>query len=85
MLDMPIQNRLKILIAEKELREQRKLSYRTVEKESNVPLSVLAGYANQRVNRFDGETLEKLCRYFDCQPGDLLIYADDLHDEDGEQ
>ncbi|HEY9282939.1 MAG TPA: helix-turn-helix transcriptional regulator [Pyrinomonadaceae bacterium] len=27
------------------------------------------------VTRFSVQTLEKLCREFDCQPGDLLIYV----------
>lgn len=27
------------------------------------------------------ETLEKICEFLDCQPGDLLIYrADNVHD-----
>ena len=73
---MAIQNKVKILIAEKELREGRKLSHRTVAQEAGIPLSVLTLYTSQKVRRFDVETLEKLCRYFKCQPGDLLVFAD---------
>ncbi len=81
MLDMAIYNKIKILIAEKELREGRKLSHRTVAQEAGIPLSVLTLYMSQKVKRFDVETLQKLCRYFGVQPGDMLIYSDDLPDQ----
>lgn len=77
MLDMAIYNKLKILIAEKELRENRKLSYRMVADEANIPVSVLSLYTAQKVKRFDSETLQKLCRYFGIQPGELLVFSDD--------
>lgn len=77
MLDMAIYNKVKILIAEKELRENRKLSYRTVSDEADIPVSVLSLYTGQNVKRFDGETLQKLCRYFGVQPGDLLVFSED--------
>jgi len=76
MFDMTIYNKIKVLIAEKEIREGRKLSYRIVAQESDIPLSVLTLYTAQKVKRFDGQTLEKLCTYFKCQPGDLLIHTD---------
>lgn len=73
---MPIYNKLKILIANKENTESRKLSYRTVAQEADIPLSVLTEYTGQRVKRFDINTLEKLCRYFSVQPGELLGFID---------
>ncbi|MCQ1061168.1 helix-turn-helix domain-containing protein [Photobacterium sp. DNB23_23_1] len=33
-------------------------------------------------NRIDFDTLEKLCRYLDCQVGDLLEVIDDEQTED---
>jgi len=74
---MAIYNKLKILIAEKELRENRKLPHRVVAQEAGIPLSVLTLYMSQKVRRFDIETLEKLCRYFGVQPGDLLMLSAD--------
>jgi putative transcriptional regulator len=72
---MVIQNRLKVLIAQKEISEGRKLTYRTISKETGVSTSTLTAYAKQEVNRFDASTLEALCAFFDCQPGDLLEYV----------
>jgi putative transcriptional regulator len=77
MIEMPIQNKIKILIAEKEYREGRKLSYRTIAEEADISLSVLQDYVSQKVRRFDIQTLQKLCEYFACQPGDLLEYVPD--------
>jgi putative transcriptional regulator len=73
--DMTIYNRLKVLIAEKELREKRKLTYRVISLETGIPISTLTDYMTQRISRFDGPTLEKLCDYFGAQPGDILIYS----------
>jgi DNA-binding Xre family transcriptional regulator len=59
--DMAIQNRLKVLLAEKELREGRKLTYRLVSKETGLAIDTLTAYMTQKVNRFDRSTLETLC------------------------
>ncbi len=75
--DMTIQNRLKILLAEKELREGRKLTYRTVAKETGLSIDTLTAYMTQRVNRFDKSTLETLCTYLSCDVGDLLQFLPD--------
>lgn len=78
--DMAIQNRLKILISEKEFREGRKLTYRTVAQETGLNMSTLTAYMTQRVNRFDKSTLETLCKYLSCDVGDILKYSADLPD-----
>lgn len=77
MNQMTIHNRLKILIAEKEIREGRNLPYRVISKETGLATSTLTDYAKQRVSRFDASTLDTLCQYFDCQPGDILVYSED--------
>lgn len=74
--NMAIYNRLKILIAEKELSERRKLPYRVIAGEIGVSTSTITAYVTQRVTRFDVPTLEAFCRYFNCQPGDLLWFVD---------
>jgi putative transcriptional regulator len=80
LLDMAIQNRLKVLLAEKELRENRKLTYRTVAKETGLAIGTLTAYMTQQVNRFDKSTLETLCEYLSCDVGDLLSYSPDSPD-----
>jgi putative transcriptional regulator len=78
MFDMTIYNRLKILIAEKEFREKRKLTYRTISQETGISTSTLTKYMGQDVKSFDTATLETLCTYFNVQPGDILTFADSL-------
>lgn len=75
--EMAIFNRIKILIAEKELREHRKLPYRTIADETGISLSTINDYLNQNIGRYDKRVLEAFCRYFNCQPGDLLVYSAD--------
>ena len=77
LLDMAIQNRVKVLLAEKELRENRKLTYRVVAKETGLAIGTLTEYMTQRVRRFDKSTLEVLCQYLSCDVGDLLKYSAD--------
>ena len=76
LIDMAIYNRVKILIAEKEFREKRKLTYRTIAAETGLTVSTLTAYITQKATRFDGPTLETLCQYFNCQPGDILTFTD---------
>jgi putative transcriptional regulator len=76
-VDMTIQNRLKVLLAEKELRENRKLTYRAVSKETGLAIGTLTEYMTQRVRRFDKSTLETLCQYLSCDVGDLMKYSAD--------
>ena len=85
LLDMTIQNRLKVLLAEKELRENRKLTYRTVAKETGLAIGTLTAYMTQNVNRFDKSTLEVLCEYLSCDVGDLLKYSNDDQPETSKQ
>lgn len=77
MLDMAIYNRLEILIAEKAFRENRKLTYRTIAKETGISPTTLTLYMKQGVGAFDTGTIETLCKYLDCQPGDLIVYSAD--------
>lgn len=77
MLDMTIYNRLKILIAEKEFREKRKLTYRTISQETGISTATLTLYMKQGVKAFDTGTLETLCKYFGVLPGEILTYSEE--------
>jgi len=71
---MTIKNRLKILIAEKEIRENRKLTLRIISQEARVSTNSLTAYNNQDVVRFDAPVLEAFCQYFNCDIGDILFF-----------
>ena len=74
---MTIYNRVKILIAEKEMREGRKWPYRAIAEATGISTSTLSNYALQNVARFDASTLNALCHFFNCQPGEILIFDSD--------
>jgi DNA-binding Xre family transcriptional regulator len=71
---MAIANRLKILIAEKEFHEKRKLPYRIIAKETGISVNAITAYGTQNVARFDAPILEAFCKYFNCGVGDILFY-----------
>jgi putative transcriptional regulator len=76
MFNMALYNRLKILIAEKEFRDGVKLPYRTIAKQTGISPTTLTKSRNLG-GGIDAKTLEKLCKFLDCQPGDLLVYSAD--------
>jgi putative transcriptional regulator len=73
---MTIRNRLKILIAEKEMKEKRRLTYRTIAKETGISTSTLSAYINQSIESYAVPTLEALCKYFNCTPGDIIVFEE---------
>jgi putative transcriptional regulator len=75
---MVIRNRVKILIAEKEHHENRKLTYRTISQETGISTSTLTAFMSQKVESYASSTIEKLCQYFNCLPGDIIEYVPDL-------
>ena len=71
---MTIKNRLKILIAVKEIRENRKLTLRIISQETGISTNSLTAYNNQNVERFDASVLEAFCKYFNCEIGDIIFF-----------
>ena len=70
--------RIKQLIAEKELREKRKITYQIMQDETGLsPVTISKLFRFDGIQRIDGTTIEKLCIFFGCQVGDLLEYIPD--------
>ncbi len=67
-----MKSRLRVLLAEKEIREGRTISLREVVRAADVPISTVMGLANNTMREIPVEALGALCRYFDCEVGDLL-------------
>ena len=76
-LETMLYSRVRILIAEKEVKEQRRISYRAIAQETGLSLATVTAYASGTNTRYDGPTIEAFCRYFGCQPGDILVYSED--------
>lgn len=72
-----IRFRLSELIAEKAFKERRALSLTEVADQSGVHRATLSKMANQPGANIGTDIIDKLCKYFACQPGDLLMYVDE--------
>ncbi len=65
-------SRLRILVAEKELRDKRSLGIRTIASEAGASVPTVQRLLNNTIRRVPLEDLGALCRYFDCDVGDIL-------------
>ena len=73
-----IRFRIKELLAEKEFREQRKITLGEVSEKTGVNRTSLSKMQSP-IMRHSTTTnaIDALCRYFRCQVGDLMVYIDD--------
>ena len=72
-----IRSRLKRLRLEKEEAEGRKLTYKVIGEEASLSEGVIIRLMNSQFDRVDTASLNALCRYFNCEVGDLLEYVPD--------
>lgn len=74
---MTVNNRFGVLLAEKAANEKRRIPVSEVAEKTGVTRKTLQNWANNTITRFDAPVIDALCRYFDCQPGDLFTWSDD--------
>jgi putative transcriptional regulator len=67
-----LKTRLHILMGEKKIRSINQLS-----KETGITRQTLTRIYNEESNQLDFATIEKLCLFFDCEPGDLLYLEEE--------
>ena len=72
-----IRFRLTELIADKAFKERRVVALTEVAEATGVHRATLSKMANQPGANIGSEIIDKLCRYFGCQPGELMMYIDD--------
>ena len=69
-----IQGRLRELMAVKGQKERRKITYDNILAETGVSKNTLTRLANDRAAMVGISVIDRLCDYFDCQPGDIFVY-----------
>lgn len=67
-----MRSKLRILVAEKATRDGRALSMRRVAEESGANISTVNRLANNSIRRIPVDELSVLCRYLNCDVGDML-------------
>ncbi len=68
-----MRSNLRVLTAQKSQRERRRISLRTVAEETGITRYTVYALANDQLREYPKDVLEKLCNYFDCTVGDLLL------------
>lgn len=71
-----IRFRLAELIADKSFKERRVVTVSEIAQATGIHRATLSKVANQPGANIGTEIIDKLCRYFGCQPGELLTYVD---------
>lgn len=72
-----IRFRLTELTADKAFKERRVVSITEIAEKTGVHRATLSKIANQPGANIGTDIIDKLCKYFGCQPGDLLTYVED--------
>lgn len=77
-----VKNRLLELMQERERKLGRRLRQHDIAVFANVSDHTIIHWIRNETSRFDGETIERLCAYFNCDIADLLYF--ELVDDAGE-
>ena len=73
-----IRFRIKELLAEKEFREQRKITLGEFSEKTGVNRTSLSKMQSPTMRHSTTtNAIDSLCKYFRCQVGDLMVYVDD--------
>ena len=79
--EIMVRSKLRVLIASENLKRAQSglpaLTQQEVAENTRIAPSVVNGLVTNRSKRVDFETLNKLCKFFDVQPGDILEYTPD--------
>ncbi len=73
-----VASKMKLLVAQRELRERRRLSIRIITEESGASRSTVERLLNNTIKRIPVDDLGALCRYFNCNVGDILQMEEDV-------
>lgn len=56
---------------------QRGLKVADIDRDLDISRSTLYRLYNNDVIKIDIDAIDKLCKYLDCGPGDIILYVDD--------
>ena len=70
---MAIRSNLFLLHSKKESHDKRRIPYSEVSRETGVTKAQISHWMNDKIKMFSKETVEKLCNYYECTPGDLIV------------
>ncbi|WP_413734495.1 helix-turn-helix domain-containing protein [Shewanella sp. BJSY2023SW005] len=65
------------LLDEKAFKEKRRITLSEVSEKTGISRATLTRIANVPGNVTNTDTINSLCKYFECQPAELLVYVED--------
>ena len=71
-----IQFRLRELMACKGRLERRRISYAVINEHTRISPSTLSRMATNRMEMVGLSVIDRLCAFFACQPGELMVHVD---------
>jgi putative transcriptional regulator len=71
-----IQFRLKELMARKERLEQHRVTYAVITERTRISPSTLSRMANSELDMVGLSVIDRLCEFFPCTPGELMVRVD---------
>lgn len=71
-----MRNRFLTFLAQKEIREQRRIKTYEIVEATGVSFTTVQRWMRNEVSKIEGTVIEAFCAYFDCDIGDLL-YIDE--------
>jgi len=72
-----IRFRLTELTADMAFRERRVVTLAEIAKATGIHRATLSKMANHPGANIGSEVIDKLCQFFGCQPGELMVYVPD--------
>jgi putative transcriptional regulator len=73
MMSRKMRNRLLDLLTEKERRERRRISQAEIARDIGVSTNTMSHWMQNNQDKLDVSVIERLCDYFQCELGDLLV------------
>lgn len=74
---MGVRSNLQVLHSLKEAKEARRITYREVSEKTGVAASTISAFMNDKVSLFYAETIDRLCVFYSCEPGDIIVRVPD--------
>jgi putative transcriptional regulator len=71
-----VRSHLKVLVAEHEMNNKRRLGIRTIATEAGVSVSTVQGLMNNTMKRVPLDDLGRLCAYLGVEVGDILKFEE---------
>lgn len=66
------------MVQRKELKLGRRISYAEIAEATGMTRAAVSKWASGEIVSYRKEMINAFCAYFECQPGDLLVYEPDV-------